>query len=156
MYKALQNDSAGMVTLMMPEQAEALKNWNYTERIFNGVRILDLTGSANWALIGFSGKFTKLMKEVPYPATHPRYGYIETFVREKLLQTGYKYFFLPDYTVYHTDYPRDAGSPKLLREWKNQIIFNFKEHGQISFEKFLTMKKQGKFPDQHTLKYKTC
>jgi hypothetical protein len=43
-----------------------------------------------------------------------------------------------------------------LREWKNQIIFNYKEYGQIDFEEFLKMKRDGKFPDKHTLKYKTC
>jgi hypothetical protein len=156
MATALQEPQIGMVTLMMPEQVKELPKWPKTEHKINGFRAIILNGTANWALIGFKGEFLKKMGDMPFPDTHPRYGYIESFVRDKLTEHGYNYLFLPEYQVYHTDYPRDEGSPKLLREWKNQIIFNYKEHGQISFEEFLKMKREGKFPDQHTLKYKTC
>jgi hypothetical protein len=156
MAEALQEKKIGMVTLMMPEQAKELSKWPITEYKLNGFRAVILNGTANWALIGFKGEFLKKMGDMPYPETHPRYGYIESFVRKKLDELGYKYLFLPEFQVYHTDYPRDEGSPKLLREWKNQIIFNYKEYGQIDFEEFLKMKRDGKFPDKHTLKYKTC
>jgi hypothetical protein len=149
MSKVLKQPKVGVVSLIMPEQVEMMKKWAYTEHNIDGVRAIDVHGSTNWAMIGFSGEFLRLMGEVPYPKDFPKYGYLESFVRKSLGDLKYKCLFLPDYRVYHTDYPKDPGAPKLLREWKNRIIFkaneNLAEFGtkQMDFIKFLQMKKEG-------------
>jgi hypothetical protein len=52
---------------------------------------------------------------------------------------------MPDYTVKHTDFELgEPGSSGLLRQWKNTIIFKRDIYGQISFEEFLIMKREGK------------
>jgi len=53
---------------------------------------------------------------------------------------------LPDYIVEHTDYEwGHEGTSKLLRLWKNLIIFKLKEYGQISFDEYLERKRNGEF-----------
>jgi hypothetical protein len=144
MAGVLQEPGVGMVSLMMPEQLSQMKSWSYTTKVINGAKAIHVNGTANWAMIGFKGEFLKKIGGVmPYPDTHPVYGYIETFVRRELDKHGYKYLFLPDFRVYHTDYPKDEGAPRLLREWKNQIILNYKQHGQMDFDKYLNMRKKG-------------
>lgn len=143
MAKVLRSGKVGMVSLIMPEQIKMMSGWKYTEYQAGDIRAIEVHGSANWALIGFKGEFLKKMGDMPYPEDHPKYGYIETFVRRELDKYGYKCLFLPDYKVYHTDWPKDEGSPKLLREWKNQIIHRVKEYGQLDFTKYLDMKKRG-------------
>lgn len=146
----------GMVSLVMPEQEQLLKTMGGDTFYVKGVRVFKPNKLTNWAMIGFSGRFLKTIGDIPYPKGAPKYGWIESELVPQFIRTGFYWVFLPDYRVYHTDYPRDKGAPKLLREWKNQIIFNIQEYGQIDFEKYLNMKKQGLFPDEHTLKYKTC
>lgn len=143
MAKVLRSGKIGMVSLIMPEQVEMMKQWKYVEQKVDDVRAINVFGTANWALIGFKGEYLRKMGDMPFPDTHPVYGYIETFVRRELEKHGYKNLFLPDHRVYHTDYPKDPGAPKLLRAWKNQIIFNFKQYGQMDFCKFLKMIKEG-------------
>lgn len=155
MSLALEQPNVGMATLMMSEQSKVLHNWQHFDRTICGVRMVDIVGSINWAMIGFNGKFTKAMGDVPFPTTHPIYGYIEHFVREALKNTGYKALFLPDHRVLHTDYElgNSEGSSRLLREWKNFIIFGdihqrvnqqmIKKYGQISFGQFLELRKKG-------------
>lgn len=153
MAKVLRSGKIGMVSLMMPEQVKEMPRWSYQNFSIDGVWAIELNGGINWALIGFKGEFLKKMGDMPFPADKPKYGYIEHFVRIELNKYGYRLLFLPNHKVYHTDYPKDEGSSKLLREWKNFIIFGdihqrsnpqmMKQYGQLEFTKFLDLRKRG-------------
>jgi hypothetical protein len=93
-----------------------------------------------------SGEWLDKMGGVPYPKNAERYGWIEHEMLPLFAKHGYKWVILPDYKVRHTDYELgDAGTSKILREWKNYIIFRLKERGyQISLEQFINEKIQGK------------
>ena len=119
-----------MASLTMPNQITS-------NSVINGIRVAIIQGSSQWALIGFRKEFIDYMGEIPYPENAQRYGWIEAEVSQ-YFSGQYKMAFLTDYTVIHTDYELDhsVGS-KLLREWKNLIIFQLNKYGQISFEEYL-------------------
>lgn len=144
----------GLASLMMVDHVPLLANKHPIEvegvRIISGKKI-----SLNWALIGMSGKFLNAMGEVPVPSGAARYGWIENAVKKGLDDHGFDWCVMPDYTVVHTDYARDPyhffkdpdraevydpESSRLLREWKNSMVFQIKELGQMSFEDYLTMR----------------
>lgn len=141
MCTGLDQPNVGMVTLMMPQQVKVMNQWTYNDVSVNETKLIEIKGGANWAMIGFNGRFCKAMGEVPYPKDHPKYGYIEDFVTRKLKELRFRYLFLPGHRVEHTDYElgNSEGAPRLLREWKNQIIFKVKQHGQMDFTKYLDM-----------------
>lgn len=137
----------GMVSLLMQGHEVVLKKEKdyIQEEIINGVRVWFPCCDINWALIGFSGEFLNAIKEIPYPADCPRYGYIESMTRPYFKKLGYNWVILPDYRVEHTDFELgEPGSSKLLREWKNLIIFKRNIYGQIDFFEFLKLKQEGK------------
>jgi hypothetical protein len=133
-----------LISLMMTAHINILKNRAYGERWIADRRVYILpNGSLNWALIGLSGKFLNLIKEVPYPPNATRYGWIEGSLIPKFSETGMTWGVLADYKVRHTDFELgDAGTSSLLREWKNQIIFNIHQYGQLSFDEWLQMRKE--------------
>jgi hypothetical protein len=136
----------GMATLLMTAHVDLVKNLPKAEKWFAGARIYVFPeGSLNWALIGISGKLLNKIHEIPYPPNAPRYGWIEGSLIPKLKETGLRCAFMADYKVRHTDFELgDPGTSSLLREWKNQIIFNIHQYGQMSFDNFLMMRKEGR------------
>jgi len=146
MGEVMNEGGFGLVSLIMNIQIPLLKNIPVAERFFAGYRVYLLPkGSMNWALIGLSGKFFKAIGEVPVPRQASRYGYIEGAVYDGLENTGFEWCMLADHQVRHTDYELgDPGTSRLLREWKNQIIFNIHQYGQISFEDWLVMRREGR------------
>lgn len=136
----------GLASLMMTTHIPLIKNVAHNERWFANRRVYILPeGSLNWALIGISGKFFNLIKEIPYPVKAPRYGYIEGSLYPYFRDYGMGWCVLADFRVRHTDFELgDPGTSKLLREWKNQIIFNIHQYGQLSFDDFLILKKEGR------------
>lgn len=136
----------GMASLMMTDHLEIIRNFPKSEMWFGGARVYILPENAlNWALIGVSGKFFNIIKEMPYPPQAQRYGWIEGSLVPKLKEAGMRCAFLADCKVKHTDFELgDPGTSSLLREWKNQIIFNIHQYGQMSFENFLMMRKEGR------------
>jgi hypothetical protein len=130
----------GLASLMMTDHVPLMNGKKVTN--IAGYRCLVNPGSINWALIGMSGKFLKGMGSVPYPKNAERYGWIEDMIQPYFKKLGMNWVILPDFKVRHTDYELgDKGASKLLREWKNLIIFEIRKYGQISFEEFLTRKK---------------
>lgn len=145
----------GLTSLMMVDHIPLMAK--YKPKQVGIVNVIDGKNvNLNWALIGMSGKFLKAMGEVPVPKGAERYGWIESVVKIGLERHGFSWCVLPDYRVRHTDYARDPRhffmdpdraevydpeSSRLLREWKNSMVFQIKELGQMSFEDYLTMKK---------------
>jgi len=144
MGDVIREGNFGMVSLMMPEHIPLIGKIAYNERWVANERVYILPdGSVNWALIGVSGRFFNLMKEMPYPAHAPRYGWIEGSMIPKFKEFGMNWCIMADYKVRHTDFELgDPGTSSLLRLWKNQIIHNIHQYGQLSFEEFLTMKRE--------------
>ena len=135
-------DGYGLVSLMMIDHISLLQNKSIGK--VAGHRIMKNVDGINWALIGMSGKFLKGMGSVPYPENAERYGWIEAMIRPHFRELNMDYAVLPDFRVRHTDFElNDPGTSKLLREWKNLIIFKIKEYGQISLEEFIERKLKG-------------
>ncbi len=132
------------VSLAMPEYFPILNKNNTIEKIVGSERIWEIIENLNWAQGGFSGKFLNEVGGIPNLDSYPIYGGIEAASIYMMEQLGYKWCILPGYIVEHTDYEKGSfGTSKLLREWKNFIIYNIDKFGQISLEKYLEYKKQG-------------
>ena len=135
-------EKIGMATLTMPQQKKiVLSKKTFT---ISGVKAVVPISNTNWALIGFTKLFLDEMGGVPHPPYAERYGWIEAEVYPNFEKYGYDLCFLPDYEVVHTDYELDnsVGS-KILREWKNLVVFKLKKYGQISLDEYLIRKRSG-------------
>lgn len=123
-------------SLVMPEHLKVLNPHNTISKPVGKYRVWRVIGNLNWAQGGFSGKFLNECGGVGVLENMPIYGGIEEASIYLMNKLGYTWCMLPDYVVEHTDY--EKGTPnasRLLREWKNDIIFNLKE--QITFEEWL-------------------
>lgn len=129
--------SYGWVSLVMPEHMKILNGGNTREFNYGGHRVWELIGNMNWAQGALSGRLFEKLGEVPFLVNFPVYGHIEAALLEKMPKFGFRWCMLPDYIVRHTD------DVPLYRAWKDQIIFRINEHGQLSFEKWLEMKRKG-------------
>lgn len=136
----------GLVSLMMTSHIQLLSSVPRNERFYGNRRVyLFPAGALNWALIGVSGKFFNIIKEMPFPTEAPRYGWIEGSLYPLFARHGFGWCVLADYQVRHTDFELgDQGTSSLLREWKNQIIFNIHQYGQLSFDEWLEMRREGR------------
>ncbi|MDD4970787.1 MAG: hypothetical protein PHT07_15275 [Paludibacter sp.] len=135
-------DRIALASLIMDTQVPLMKNFQIRKKVINGENVYWLEGLINWALIGLSGEFLNLIGAIPYPAIAPKYGWIETELYPLIVKNNYKWIFLPDYQVHHTDFELgDPGTSSLLREWKNQIVYKVKETGQPDFCDWLNAKK---------------
>lgn len=133
----LQGDhKIGWACMIMPEQRKILNRTNTEETVINDISVWKVLGSVNWAQGGFSGRFLSEEGGVPYIEEMPIYGGIEQASILVMDELGYEWRILPDYVVEHTDYDKGtANASRLLRQWKNDIIFNLKK--QITFEEWL-------------------
>lgn len=126
----------GWACLMMQEHIGVLNKKNTISKKINGYNVLESKVYLNWAQGGFSGTFLNRTGNVPYPKDNPIYGGIESASLELFSEYGMEWCILPEYIVEHTDYEKGSeGSSRLLREWKNHIIFETKK--QITFEQWL-------------------
>jgi len=143
MGDAIRNMDLGLCSLMMEDHVPLMSGIPYSEQTIEGTRLYFLpAGSLNWALIGISGKFLNKIKKIPFPEKAPRYGWIEAELYPLFTKHKMTWAVLADYMVEHTDYEHGhPGTSKLLREWKNQIVFKV-EDGQMSFDEFLKAKKK--------------
>ena len=103
----------------------------------NGINIFLMKGSINYGNIAYSGKFLNAVGGVPYLPQAPIYGYLESALEFHLRKLKMEWCILKDYTTIHTNVP------KLYREWKNYLILEHPEIAQISFENWLTKKRNG-------------
>lgn len=126
----------GWVSLIMPEHFKAIAD-KFTEKMIAGQKVWEISGNLNWAQGAMSGKLIKQMGSIPFLPEYPTYGHLESATLAKMKPLGYTWAMLPEYEVSHTD------EVPLYRAWKDQIIFRMKEHGQLSFESWLQMKKDG-------------
>jgi hypothetical protein len=126
------------VSLTMPEHQPIFNPSNTIEKIVGGERIFEIIGNLNWAQGGFSGQFLKDVGGIPNLDMYPIYGGIESASIYMMEQLEYKWCMLPEYIVDHTDYEKGSkGSSKLLREWKNFIIYQVERFGQLTLEEYL-------------------
>lgn len=133
------NSRYAWVSLMMPEHVEELSNVRIDERFPSGHRVFEIEGGLNWAQGGFSGRFLNRCGGVPFIKSHPVYGHIETASIAKMKETEQTWCFLPDYIVEHTDYELGhEGTSKILRDWKNYIVFSGKK--QITLDQYICQK----------------
>ena len=138
------NPEYAWVSLTMPEHFPILNKTNTIEKIVGGERVWEIIGNINWAQGGFSCKFLNEVGGIPFLDSHPIYGHIETASLYMMNELGYKWCMLPDYVVEHTDYEKGSeGSSRILREWKNFIIYNIDRYGQITLEDYLNKRKTG-------------
>jgi hypothetical protein len=137
-------EDIALASLMMTDHLPLIHTVPLKQKIINGELAYWTTAAFNWALIGISGEFLNKIGEIPFPKEAERYGWIESELLTLIIKHNYKWVILPGYHVKHTDYELgDAGTSKLLRLWKNQIIHKIKEFGQISFEEYLGKLKKG-------------
>lgn len=130
------DEKYGWVCLAMEEYFDILNKNNTIEKEVNGHKIWGVIGNLNWAQGGFSGKFLLEEGGIPYLEEMPIYGGIEHASLVVMKELGYKWCTLPEYIVEHNDYEKGSqGHSRLLREWKNDIIFNLDK--QITFEEWL-------------------
>jgi hypothetical protein len=135
-------DKIALVSLIMDNQIPLIKDFKIKKKVINGENVFWLVGLINWALIGISGEFLNKIGEIPYPKIAPKYGWIESELYPLIVKNDYKWVFIPDYQVHHTDFELgDPGTSSLLREWKNEIVFKVKETGQPDFCDWLKHKK---------------
>lgn len=146
MGEVLRVDKIGLASLMMTDHVPIVAKMGKKEFEVNGVRYLRLNNFLNWALIGMTGEWLDKMGGVPYPKGAKCYGWIEHEMIPLFEKHGYKWVILPDYRVKHTDYELgEPGASKILREWKNTIVFRLKELGyQPTLEEYIEMRKTGK------------
>ena len=133
-----------LATLMNVNMIPILAKQNLQHGSVHGHRILCIPegGICAWVLIGISGKFFRdLGSEIPVPSQGSKYGWIEQALSPKLNQFDYNWCLMRDYTEVHTVW--QGKEPSFLQEWKQYIVDHASE-GQIHFEDFLTMKKEGK------------
>jgi hypothetical protein len=135
----LANSEYAICSLMLPEHLKVLNKENTTEFNIAGHRVWEIKGTLNWGLIGISGRFLNRVGKVPQDDRYPLYGNIESACIHEMKQLGMKWCVLPDYISEHTDYEKGSeGHSRLLREWKNHLIFSGKP--QISLEEWLRLK----------------
>jgi hypothetical protein len=136
------SDRIALASLIMDNQVPLMKDFQIKKKIINGEQVYWLAGLINWALIGISGEFLHKIGEIPHPEIAPIYGWIESELYPLIITNYYKWVFLPDYQVHHTDFELgDPGTSSLLREWKNEIVLKVKETGQSDFCDWLKNKK---------------
>lgn len=134
------NKKYAWISLTMPEHFPILNESNIREYKYWDTRVWEIIGNLNWAQGGMSGSLIcKMGGVIPHPQRYGIYGGLESATMIEIKKNAMTWGMLPDYVVKHTD------EIPLLREWKDQIIHRIKEHGQMSFEKFLQMKKNGVF-----------
>jgi len=144
MGQVIREKNLALCSLMMVDHVPLIAKMPHGEHNVAGHRIYYVANSSlNWALIGVSGKFLNLIKEIPYPLEAPIYGWIEAMLYPSMTYHGMNWCILADYMVEHTDYQHGhPGTSSLLREWKNQIVYKVSE-GQMLFDEFLVMKREG-------------
>ena len=123
----------GICSLMITDHATILNE--YVKKKIGGINCYEPFGLINWALIGISGRFMNLIKEIPYSDKAPKYGWIEHGLLELLKQHKFRWVILCDYRVEHTEYST------IYRQWKNRVIFEL-DKGQIDFIDWLCDKKK--------------
>lgn len=131
----------GLCSLINLEQVPVLPRLNPKFAKANGHNVSFFPdGTCAWALIGISGKFFKALgSEIPVPFEGNRYGWIESATYPKFSKLGFAWCMMSDYFSLHTLWEGQS----IYQDWKVYVIKN-REGGQISFEDYLTMRKEGK------------
>lgn len=140
MGEVLRSGKVSLVSLMMTDHISMMETTPKTESTINGIKTIFPHINFNWALIGLSGKFLDKIGGVPIPAYATRYGYLEHEILRFMSSSGDKWCMLPEYRVRHTDYSLGDSGSKILRDWKNYIIFSRKGKKQISLDEYLKLK----------------
>lgn len=146
MGDVMRTGNYALCSLMMTDHIPLMGNIPYREKFVAGHRVyIAPNGTLNWALIGIMGSFLDLMGEVPYPKEAPIYGWIEGSMYPYMERYRQTWCILADHLVKHTDFSNgDAGSSPLLRAWKNQLVYEVKTKGQVSFDQWLIRMKNAK------------
>jgi hypothetical protein len=143
----MQAGGYGLISLGEPGNNAAMLNpeflktykISYNEKTIEGIRVWEMSGITNMALIGLSGKFINkgLGGLMPYPIQVPRYGWIESGLMQNIYEHG-GWAVLPDYIVHHTCVSEIYG------EWKTWVVQNWQQYGQPDFGTWLRWRKAGK------------
>lgn len=130
------DDDMGYAAPTLIDNKEVLKRSGYAKpKIVAGHNVLVMLGSVNYGILGIKGSLINKMGGIAEYHLTPIYGNIESVLLAAIKKYNMQWCILQDYYQIHTNVPI------LLRQWKNEIIFNVKERGQYSFEKWLSMKK---------------
>lgn len=140
MGEVLRFGNTGLSSLINLDQVKPLSTMEVRRSVIKGHRVTYPPDfSCAWALIGMRGSFIKAMGEIPVPEKASKYGWIEQATYPKFKELGFSWCFLSDYFARHTVW--DGNS--VFQDWKFYVIQNT-IGGQISFEEYLTMKREGK------------
>ena len=132
MAEVLSVENIGMTALMITDHVQYVSGWAMEEKSIGPINYYEMHGFVNMALIGFSGRFLDIIKEIPIPPTANVYGHIETTLNVRLAELGYYWAITKDYTVEH------LWSCKLLNDWKGYICAKA-DPNQLSFEQYLNL-----------------
>jgi hypothetical protein len=140
MGDVLRFGNTGLSSLINLDQVKPLSTMEVRRSVIKGHNVTYPPDfSCAWALIGMRGSFMKAMGEVPVPEKASKYGWIEQATYPKFKELGFSWCFLSDYFAQHTVW----NGPSVFQDWKLYVINNT-AGGQISFEEYLMMKKEGK------------
>jgi len=131
-----------LASLINTDQIPVLAKWHLIEGTVKGHRIYLFPNGrlCAWAMIGISGRlFKNLGRKIPVPVNAERYGWIEIAMNPRLIALGHNFCILRDYSEVHTGWEKDT----IYQEWKMYIVRNTLK-GQISFDEFIVMKKEGR------------
>lgn len=128
----------GVVSLTMMDHFKALNKNNSQDTVSNGVNVIEVKGNLMWPQIGVSGRLINEMGGIPYPKGFELYGGLESAMLRYMEKNEWKWGLLPDYICVHPEWDFND----YLRMWKHYVLENHKD-GQVTFEKFLEMKKEG-------------
>lgn len=124
------------------EHKELLENSPHAKlETIGGHEVYIMDGNLNYGNFSFITKFINKIGGIATPSTMEIYGGLEAVLRQQANNFGEKWGLLKNITTTHTDY--EKGTPntsRLLREWKNHIIFG--KCGQMQFEKWLVQKRE--------------
>ncbi len=135
----MSDEKYGVVSLVMAEQLPTLNENNSEARVVEGHNVIDVRGGAMWGICGMSGRLLNEIGGVPYPTETPIYGSLESALITHMDKLGYKWCFLKDKIFKHPEWD----FKHLLRQWKHYIL-DANNGEQIHFEKWLTLKREGK------------
>lgn len=110
----------------------------WAHRIINEHNCAVVHGPTSMGLIGYTGKFLREIQGVPVPKEMGIYGSLEWASYGMVEKLGYKWCFLMDYGITHTE------NAPLYRAWKSDVVHgDYAGAKQIHFDKWLEIKRNG-------------
>lgn len=132
------DETISMCSLTITVQKDMMEQFACEKKEIAGADAYVMNGLLNWALIGISGRFLNIIKEMPVPKTYPKYGHIESVLYPLMVTHEMPWCMLPEHQVEHTT------CSQLLADWKAHIVWRVEELGQLTFDDYLILRKHSR------------